>query len=305
MIEIATSPVSQKVGILGKPIAVVIPTYNYGRFIGEALRSVLAQTLVPDEIVVVDDGSTDDTEAVVRGFGDRVKYIRQENGGVSSARNRGVAETSCELIAFVDADDIVQSEFLEALFTEFSARDGVGLTHCGTRLFDSETGETLSFDLDGGADGVADNLLLWEGPGFPAPGLVMVSRAAFDAVGGFDTRQKVGEDWDFCYRIARQYKVGFVAEPLINYRIHSSAAHYDLENMETGMSLFYEKAFRTGDSNVLKLRKRALGNFHKVMAGSYFQAGRFGEFATHSLRSIFNRPSNLTYFLAYPLRRFK
>lgn len=286
-------------------ISVVIPSYNYGRFIGEALASVFAQTVTPKEIVVVDDGSTDDTAAVVGSFGDRVRYVGQANSGVSAARNRGVAETSGELIAFVDADDIVQPDFLEAMFTEFSKDLEIGLVHCGTRLFDSDTGDTLSFDLDGGADGVADNLLLWEAPGFPAPGLVMVKRIAFEEVGGFDFRQKVGEDWDFCYRVARNHKVAFVGEPLVNYRIHRAAAHHNLENMETGMSLFYEKAFSTEDPEVLRLKKRAMGNFHRVMAGSYFQAGRMGGFASHSVRSLLNRPANLAYFLAYPLRRFK
>jgi glycosyltransferase involved in cell wall biosynthesis len=290
---------------MNRTISVVIPTYNYKRFIGDALQSVLGQTLPPSEILVVDDGSEDDTESVVRSFGERVRYIRQKNAGVSSARNRGVAETSGELITFVDADDVVEPEFLEALYAEFTGRADVGLAHCGTRLFDSETGETLSFDLDGGAEGVADNLLLWEGPGFPAPGLVMVRREAFADVGGFDSRQKVGEDWDFCYRVARQYKVGFVPKPLINYRIHRSAAHHNLENMEIGMSLFYERAFDTRDPKVLAMKKRAMGNFHKVMAGSYFQAGRLGEFARHSVKSIWNRPANLGHFLSYPLRRFK
>jgi len=274
-------------------ISVVIPTYNYGGFIGEALRSVFEQTVTPMEIVVVDDGSTDDTGAVVASFGERVKYVRQANAGVSAARNRGVDETSGELIAFVDADDIIQPQFLEAMLAEFSRDQGVGLVHCGTRLFDSETGDTLSFDLDGGAEGVADNLLLWEGPGFPAPGLVMVKRTAFMEVDGFDTRQKVGEDWDFCYRVARKYKVAFVPEPLVNYRIHRAAAHYNLENMEKGMSLFYEKAFNTKDREVLRLKARAIGNFHKVMAGSYFQAGRMGGFASHSVKSLINRPANL------------
>jgi glycosyltransferase involved in cell wall biosynthesis len=298
----------RKIGLTTKmdeTISVIVPTFNYGQFISEALKSVFAQTLLPAEVVVIDDGSADKTEAVVREFGNQVRYIRQENSGVSAARNRGVAETSGDLIAFVDADDILEPEFLERLYSKYSEIPGAGLVHCGTRLFDSETGETLSYDIEGGEDDAADNLLLWEGPGFPAPGLVLVSRAAFEAVNGFDPRQKVGEDWDFCYRVARKFRVGFVPEPLINYRIHRSAAHHNVDNMETGMSLFYEKAFDTEDRDILRLRNRALGNFHKVMAGSYFQSGRFSKFAEHSLRSLVKRPSNLTYFFAYPLRRFK
>jgi glycosyltransferase involved in cell wall biosynthesis len=286
-------------------ISAVIPTYNYARFIGETLGSVFGQTLVPDEIVIVDDGSTDDTEAVLREFGDQIRYVRQANGGVCAARNRGVAEASHELIAFLDADDILEPTYLEKMSSRYYQDDEIELVHCGVRLFDSDTGETISFDLEGGEDGVDVNLLLWESPHFPAPGIVLVSRKAFDAVGGFDVRQKVGEDWDFCYRVARKYKIGFVPEALINYRIHDRAAHHNVDDMESGMGLFYKKAFDTDDVEILALKKRAMGSFHKVMAGSYFQVGRMGKFAEHTVKSLVNRPANLVYFLKYPLRRLK
>ena len=80
--------------------SIIIPTYNYGRFVAEAIESALRQTLPPLEVIVVDDGSTDDTWNVVLSFGDRVRYIRQDNAGVCAARNRGVAESKGELIAF-------------------------------------------------------------------------------------------------------------------------------------------------------------------------------------------------------------
>jgi hypothetical protein len=83
---------------------------------------------------------------------------------------------------------------------------------------------------------------------------------------------KVGEDWDFCYRVARMFRVKFVPEPLVNYRSHADAAHRNVREMERGMGRFYEKAFAEGDESVQKLRRRAYGNFHKVLAGSYFHA---------------------------------
>ncbi len=98
---------------------------------------------------MIDDGSTDDTEAVVRGFGERVKYIRQENAGVCAARNRGVAESSGDLIAFLDADDIWEPTKLEKQIAKFESDPEIGLVHCGMREFDSETGETLKVHLDG------------------------------------------------------------------------------------------------------------------------------------------------------------
>jgi len=285
-----------------KTVSVVIPTYNYGRFIDEAIRSVLDQTHPAAEIIVVDDGSTDDTSDVVRQFGSCVKYIRQENMGVCSARNRGVLASRGDLIAFMDADDTWEPKKLELQSARFD--DGVGLVHCGMREFDGETGETISLHLEGGEDRVWENLLLWEEPVIVGPGgTAMVSRNAFDDVGGFDVRMKVGEDWDLCYRVARHYGVRFVTEPLVNYRNHRNAAHLNVEEMERGMLLFLEKAFTTDDPEVLRLRPRAMGNYHRVMAGSYFQSGMIGKFTTHTFRSIISSPANLGYFLRYPFRR--
>jgi len=287
-------------------VSVIIPAYNYGRFIADAICSVLEQTRPASEIVVVDDGSTDDTGAVVAAFGNQVKYVRQENSGVCAARNHGVGESTGELIALLDADDIWEPTNLEKQIARFEADPSLGLVHCGMREFDDDTGMTIDVYLEGAEEEAARNLLLWERPAVNVSGsAVTVRRNAFDAVGGFDTRMKVGEDWDFCYRVACRFKVGFVPEPLVNYRSHRSAAHRDVREMERGMSLFYEKAFANGDAEVLKLKRRALGNFHRVLAGSYFQSHDYAQFLSHAARSILNRPAAFAYFLEFPIRRLK
>jgi glycosyltransferase involved in cell wall biosynthesis len=297
-----------------EPVSVIIPTYNYGRFIGAALDGVLGQTLRPAEVIVVDDGSTDDTEAVVRAFidaaandadGVRIEYIKQANAGVCAARNRGVAASSGKYIAFADADDIWHPTKLENQIAKFGEDEKIGLVHCGMREFDSDTGETIAVNIDGMEGDVADELLLWErsvivGPG----GTIVVTRNAFDDAGGFDTKMKVGEDWDFCYRVARKYRVGFVREALIDYRSHSSAAHRNVAEMERGMARFYEKAFADGGPDVQKLKRRSYGNFYRVVSGSYFQAGEIGNFLRTAAKSIWYRPAGIAYFAAFPFRRF-
>ena len=283
-----------------KSVSVVIPTYNYGRFIKAAISSVLAQTRSPSEVIVVDDGSTDETTAVVAAFGKAVRYMRQDNAGVSAARNLGVRESTSQLIAFLDADDTLEPSTLEKQVARLDSDEEIVLVHCAMREFDDETGATIRLHMEGGEDCVANNLLLWEGPLIVAAGAIIVSRQAFDRVGGFDTRMKVGEDWDFCYRVAQLFKIGFVAEPLVNYRRHNAAAHWNVENMERGMLMFYEKAFATDDPEILKLRRRAYGNFHRVMAGSYLHSGRMGKSFWHAAKSIWMRPANLEYFLRLP-----
>src|SRR5256714_5565574 len=95
-------------------VSVVVTTYNQAAFIGAALESVLAQTFSDSEVIVVDDGSTDDTSEVVRSFGSRLTYIRQRNQGVAASRNTGVAATRGELVAFLDGDDLWEPDKLAA-----------------------------------------------------------------------------------------------------------------------------------------------------------------------------------------------
>lgn len=94
-------------------VSVVIPTYNRARYVTEAIDSVLAQTVPPDEIIVVDDGSTDNTQDVLKRFGDRIKYIRQDNAGPGIARNTGIKSSKNEYIAFLDSDDLWEPNRLE------------------------------------------------------------------------------------------------------------------------------------------------------------------------------------------------
>src|SRR4051794_28952489 len=122
-------------------VSVIIPTYNYGRFIGEAVKSALEQTLPADEIIVVDDGSADNTEAAVRQFGDPVRYIKQANAGVCVARNRGVAESRGEFIAFLDADDTWEPTKLAKQIARFDEDEDLGMVHCGMLKFDDGTGK--------------------------------------------------------------------------------------------------------------------------------------------------------------------
>jgi glycosyltransferase involved in cell wall biosynthesis len=287
-------------------VSVVIPTYNYGRFIAEAIQSALAQSYKPAEVIIVDDGSTDETECVVGSFGSEVRYIKQQNAGVCSARNRGVAASTGRLVSFLDADDIWESTKLEKQVALFAADSEIGLVHSAMREFDTATGKTISLHLDGQEGWVADELLIWERTAINGPGgAIMVSRDAFDAVNGFDEQMKVSEDWDFCYRVARKYKVGFVREPLVNYRSHAAAAHLNVREMERGMSLFYAKAFADPDPGIQRLRRRAMGNFYRILAGSYFQSGQYTDFARSSFKSLWNRPASIGYFLKFPLRRVR
>ena len=113
-------------------VSCIIPCYNAERFLGEAIESVIAQTLSPAEIIVIDDGSTDGSAAVAARYADRVEYLRQENAGPAAARNRGIELTHGNFVAFLDADDLWHPEKLERQAAKFTARPE--LEACVTHL---------------------------------------------------------------------------------------------------------------------------------------------------------------------------
>ena len=153
---------------------------------------------------------------------------------------------------------------------------------------------------------MADEFLKWERPVILGGGSgAMVSRTVFEYAGEFDADLMTLADWDFHYRVCRNTRAAFVAEPLLRYRIHGNNMHSNVQRMEREMTLFYKKAFADPDQRIQKLRRRAMGNFYRILAGSYFQSGQYADFARSSFKSLWNRPSQLGYFMKFPLRRLK
>lgn len=133
-------------------ISAVIPTYNRSALVLRAVESVLAQTRPPDETIVVDDGSTDDTEELVRGLGERVRYVRQDNAGGAAARNRGTEVARGDWIAFLDSDDVWTDRHLERIEAAIVATDGAAALYFA---------DTIRTELEGGDR-------LWDLAGFSA-----------------------------------------------------------------------------------------------------------------------------------------
>jgi len=284
-----------------KSISVVIPTYNYGRYLREAIDSVLAQTYAPLEVIVVDDGSTDDTPEVLASYGDRIHAIRQQNGGVGSARNAGVAAARGEYIAFLDSDDIWLPEKLAKEIALFESDPELGLVHCGIERFDQSG--PLSVSLSGMEGWIAPDLLRLDSEVIVAAGSTpMLPRRVIEEIGGFDTRLPPSEDWDFCYRVCSRYRVGFVPEVLVRYREHGGGIHLNIARMERGMMSALEKAFASADPKVQSMKRSTYGRMHRILAGCYFQQRAPRAFLHHAVKSVRYDPRNAGYFAAYPLR---
>jgi glycosyltransferase involved in cell wall biosynthesis len=194
-------------------VSVVIPCYNLGEYIDEAIDSVLAQTLSDYEIVIVNDGSDDSVtdqklKTLVR---PRTRVINTTNQGVAAARNRGIVEATGEYILPLDADDTIAPTYLEKAVAVLETRPTVGIVYCKARLFGEVHGD-------------------WQLPEFSLPHLLLDNlifsaalfrRADWQEAGGYNQAMRTGwEDWDFWLRIVGLGKEVFcLAEPLFSYRI--------------------------------------------------------------------------------------
>lgn len=205
--------------------SVVIPLYNKEQSISIALTSVLNQTHEAFEIVVIDDGSTDRSASVVAAVRDhRIRLVRQPNGGVSVARNAGVRHARADYIAFLDADDYWQPDFLETIDRLIDMNPAAGLFGTAVEI-EQEDGQIVRRKLEPGAAAMPPGQLhhyfraaaFGGGPPIGASS-VCISRKAFEAVGGFKPGVTIGEDHDMFARLALRYPVMFTPEPKAVYR---------------------------------------------------------------------------------------
>lgn len=219
-------------------VSVVIPTYNHARYLGEAIESVLGQTFKGVEVVVVDDGSTDGTRALVaERYAEAVVYVRQENRGLPSARNTGLARAKGDYLVFLDADDRLTPDCLEKKVELLNRRPETGWVFSDLYLTDEEgrvTGRCSEhFHYSGRqlSGKIFDELLLGN---FIPVHAVMVRRACLDEVGGFDDTPDETplfpwprprpyfygqEDHDLWLRLSRRFPVEYLDAPMGFYRL--------------------------------------------------------------------------------------
>jgi glycosyltransferase involved in cell wall biosynthesis len=203
-------------------ITVVIPAYNRAKTIGYALKSVLEQTYAPNEVLVVDDRSTDNTIAVVEAIGDpRIRVIKQErNAGAQAARNRGITEARNEWIALHDSDDEWMPNKLELQVKELEKTgfDPLTVVHCNCIQYFEATGERRLWELPFSGDDNAYSTILREpGPMFQG---MLTSKTALQKIGLLDEAVPSYQEWDTAIRLARYCRFIHIQEPLFVYYFH-------------------------------------------------------------------------------------
>jgi glycosyltransferase involved in cell wall biosynthesis len=209
-------------------VSVVIPCYNGGRFLREAIESVLHQTFPAAEVVVVNDGSTDDTGAVARSYG-QVRYVEQRNQGAPAARNTGIRATTGDLLVFLDADDRLQPHALATGVESLAEHPEWAFVSGNVRVVD-ESGSPRSMREPRAPSGdlyleLLRSNYIW------TPGVVMYRREVLRAVNGYVTWAGASADYELNLRIARQYPIGRHSQVILDYREHPSSMSSDVRYM--------------------------------------------------------------------------
>ena len=203
-------------------VSAVITAYNSEAYIAEAINSVLKQSRAVDEIVVVDDGSTDHTRQIVAEFADQgIKFIQQQNKGAGGARNRGIRETSSEFIAFLDADDVWLEDKTRLQLEYLNRHPKAGLVSGFAHWWNiSKDTVRISGRVLRNRNVLRREILVHNVLGNPS--MVMVRRSALADVGTFNEKIRWGQDWELWIRLVEKYDAGVIPQPVTIYRWHQN-----------------------------------------------------------------------------------
>ena len=224
-------------------VSVIIPTFNRAQSVGKAINSVLKQTYLDFETIVVDDGSTDSTRITVDSYGDSVKYLYQANSGPGSARNIGISNSTGEYIAFLDSDDFFGEQNLQKKVSILEEQSQIGWIYSDWQFVEGNFLEKGSVQHDYSKKQLSGNIFaeLFYKRNFITPSTVIVRRSVLDHVGYFDPLIPSQEEYDLWLRISAKYSVHYINETLVFRTIHSKMLSSDFGKWAHGNALIIDK----------------------------------------------------------------
>ncbi len=280
-------------------VSVVIPTYNCGHYICQAVDSVLAQTYRDFELVVVDDESTDNTRELLMQYGKQFRYIYQGNKGMTAARNTGIKNSSGEYIGFLDSDDIWLPNKLDRQVKLLDGAAEVGLVYCWHYYINAEGdrcafwNNTIGRSFESGSrlfEKLIEGNVISGGCSTP-----VIRRKCLEKSGMFDESISYSGDWDLWLRISMDYVIAVIPEPLASYRVldenHKYPEKFVQYNVDKGLVTVIEKASRLlaerGYKDHEKLKRRALVGIHLHCAEMWQSLGNWSSARSHLLKAVY------------------
>lgn len=269
-------------------VSVVIPAYNYAKYLPKAIDSVLLQDYTDYEIIVVDDGSTDNTAEIVAAYGDKVRYIYKQNAGLPAARNTGIKAAKYDYIGFLDADDEWLPGMLSHAMETFARLpDEFALVACRAVIVDSNSNPLNRKRLVPKTPWeitCRDILLKTQF----SPSSVIVKRVVFDTVGMFDESLRSAEDREMWIRITTRYKAMLNGDRLIRSRRHPNNMSKHADRMRQNTRLVLRRAFKNGyvPRTAVFFWLKVFSFNHFETAWMYSDEGRHGKALQQLLVSI-------------------
>ncbi len=284
-------------------VSVIIPAHNAAHYLAEAVDSVLRQSFQDFEILVIDDGSTDDTEAIMRSYHSKVRYFSQQKSGVAIARNRGIERAQGRYIAFLDADDTWTPLKLERQLAAMADHKDYRICYSAFTITGPDLAPISVSRSRRQAHALED--LLLRGNVVATPTTVMGERALFIESGGFDPALSQCADWDMWVRVAALTDFLYIDEPLACYRQHGSNMSRNAPLLEQDSFRVLEKGFAMdGVREQLRAQRRiALARNYMVVAGTHFHAGNYRDFVRCAARSVMMDFRQAAYLVNFPVRR--
>jgi glycosyltransferase involved in cell wall biosynthesis len=249
-------------------VSIIIPNYNQAHFIRSSIKSALNQSYSDNEIIIVDDGSTDNSREIINSFGDLVRYIWQENKGLAGARNTGILAAQGDLIGLLDADDELYPTYLEKMVDFANRFADASVYYCRAQAMDID-GNPLPQVFGGPPVPQEEAYQTLLRANFIIPSTILMRRSDIMKAGLFDQNLRSCEDWDLWLRLLPSHKIIGINDVLVMYRIHGSSLSNNPAGMQNATRMVIEKHFGSDDGHPETWapdKRRAYGGMYRYHA---------------------------------------
>lgn len=257
-------------------VSIIIPAYNASKYIAETMDSVLQQTYKDWELIIIDDGSKDNTKEIVLKYKEQhpqIYYYYQENGGVSVARNHGLEKAKGQYIALLDADDVWLAHNLEIKIKSLERNEHIKWVY--SNMFNADEQMNITGEATKGKDdNILDSILAWKGEVVPGPcSNVVFDKLCYDEGVKFDPTLSTAADQDFTIQLAAKYLGKHINENLWKYRILGNSMSRNIEVMEKDHIRVFKKAAKLNLFKSTSFKHSCFSNLYWILAGSWWKNG--------------------------------
>lgn len=256
-------------------VSIIIPCYNAEKYIEETIVSVINQTYSNWELIIVNDGSTDNSFAIVKEFAEkdkRISFIEKSNSGVSDSRNKGLEKSKGDFIAFLDADDSWKPEYLEKQITNLQANQYT-ISYTACQLI-NQNGEKLNQQIRGENNPQLDDFLIQKANYNTNPSGIVYKKECFEKVKGFDVNLSNNADQDILIQmLAKGNSIGYIDELLWDYRMHDNNMSKNISVLEKDTLYLFNKCANQKLFTNFWFKQQCFSNLYLILAGSWWKNG--------------------------------